>query len=272
MVTMRQQRFTCRILLIAGVVALVHFGGHAQEVTPVDWSALLRVCTESGLGSAEVQEIIRRCRSQDFSVEEARTMLAHACAGSRAGLPSTPILSKIEEGLAKRVPAQALASAAEQRVLFLGRARDIAESSGVIVPDDEVVVAAALAMESGLEEAVIEAVFAAGRGKRPAEIGATIQAGESLRLEGFGPEDIGPILTDCLNRNLRRLEIRRVVRYALQQRARGMTPRAIRQSLWGNATSQPDAGARARSGAGQEGAPGHGPGPGGPPHGRPGQP
>ncbi len=267
-----KQLCLCQVLATIGVLALGYVGGHAQEAPPADWSALLRDCTGSGLESAEVQETIRRCRSQGISLEEARMMLAHACATSRAGLPSSPVLNKIDEGIAKRVPPQTIVSAVERRVEYLGRARQMAESSGAALGDDEVIVASALAMESGLEEAVIEAVFAAGRDSRPAEIKTIVQAGETLRLEGFGAEDIGPILTDCLNRNLRRLEIRRLVRYALQQMARGMAPHAIRQSLWGNAATQPDAGARTRAGAGQDAAPAYGPGPGGPLHGRPGRP
>jgi hypothetical protein len=261
-----------RALAIIGFVTLCQAGGHAQEMAPADWSALLRYCSGAGLGSSDVEEIVRRCQSQGVSLREAHMMLASACTASRAGLPPEPALIKIEEGLAKRVPAETIVSAVERRVMYLLRAREVAESSEGKLSSDDVIVSAALAMESGLEEQVVQAVFAAGRGKRPAEIRAAIEAGEALHLEGFAAEDVEPLLTDCLNRNLRRLEIRRMVRYALQQRARGMAPHAIRQSLWGNPATQPDAGARTRAGAGQDDAPGHGPGPGGPPPGRPGQP
>lgn len=261
-----------RSLVIVGLVALCQAGGHAQEMPPADWSALLRDCSGAGLGSSDVEGIVRRCQSQGISPTEAHMMLVPACTASRAGLPAEPALSKIEEGLAKRVPPQTIVSAVERRVTYLLRAREIAESSVGKPISDDLIVSAALAMESGLGEDVVQAVFTAGRSKRPAEVGAAIEAGEALHLQGFAAEDVGPILIDCLTRNLRRLEIRRVVRYALQQRARGMAPHAIRQSLWGNPATQPDAGARNRAGAGQDGAPGYGAGPGGPPSGRPGQP
>jgi hypothetical protein len=260
-----------RAVAVIGFVTLCLSGGHAQETAPADWSALLGYCRGSGLESAEVGEIVRRCQSQGISLGDAHMMLGSVCTASRAGLPPAPALMKIEEGLAKRVPPQAIVSAVKRRVMYLGRARQIAESWKAASSGDGVIVSAALAMESGLEEEVVQAVFAAGRGKRPAEISAAIEAVEALHLEGFEADDVRPILTDCLTRNLRRLEIRRVVRYALQQRARGMSPHAIRQSLWGNAATQPDAGARTRAGAGQDDAPGYGPGPGGP-GGRPGQP
>lgn len=260
-----------RALVIVGFVTLWHAWGHAQETAPADWSALLEYCRGSGLESSEVQEIVRRCQSQGVSLGEAHLMLTVACAASQAGLPTEPVLVKIEEGLTKRVPPQTIVAAVEQRVTYLGRAREIVESSTGELRADDLVVSAALALESGLQEDVVQTVLAAGRGKRPAEIRAAIEAGEALHLEGFAADDVETILTDCLNRNLRHLEIRRVVRYALQQRARGMSPHAIRQSLWGNSSTQPDAGARSRAGAGQDDAPGYGPGPGGP-HGRPGQP
>jgi hypothetical protein len=261
-----------RVLATIGLVTLCHVGSHAQEKAPGDWSALLRYCSESGLGSAEVQETIRRCQSQGISLRDAHMMLTSACTASRAGLPPEPALMKIQEGLAKGVPPQTIVSAVEQRVEYLGRAREIAESLEGQLTGDDVIVSSALAMESGLEEEVVRAVLGVGRGKHPAELRAIIEAGEALHLEGFAAEDTESILTDCLNRNLRRLEIRRAVRYALQQRARGMSPHAIQQSLWGNPASRSVAGARTRAGPGHGDAPRHGPGPGGPPDGRPGQP
>jgi hypothetical protein len=259
-------------LVVVGIVALCWAGAHAQDMPPADWAALLWYCNEADLGSSDVEQIAERCRSQGISPTEAHMMLAPACAASREGLPIDPALVKIEEGLAKRVPPQMIASAVERRVTYLLRAREIAQSSVGKPIGDDLIVSAGSAMESGLPEDVVRAVFAAGRGKRPAEIKTALEAGEALHLDGFAAEDVEPILVDCLNRNLRRLEIRRVVRYALQQRSRGMAPHAIRQSLWGNPETQPDAGARTRAGAGHDGTHGHGTGQGGSPSGGHGHP
>jgi hypothetical protein len=179
-------------------------------------------------------------------------------------------MMKLSEGLTKGVSPEVIATAAGQRFEYLKNARTIVETADPELRVDEVIVPAALAMESGLAERNVVLVVEAGRGRGAKDIRTVIEAGEALHLAGFSSEDIEPILEDCLNRNLRRHEIRRVVRYASQQRERGMETHRIRRSLWGTDAqgSQHQHRHQEQNGHG----PGGGPGPGGPErggHGRP---
>lgn len=250
--------------MIIGAVSMSPVGVHAQDAIPADWSEVQRVCTESGLNSKDVEEIILRCRKQGLTVMETHSMLSPVCEAGLTGLSTKPATEKIEEGLAKGVPPEAIKSAVAQRIGHLRCAKDITLATHPKLCIDEVIIPAAFAMESGVPERVVKSVMEAGRNKRTKEIRAAMEAGETLHLAGFSPEEIEPILEDCLNRNLRRVEFQRVVRYASQQRKRGMEAQRIRQSLWGNGGE----GSQQRHQHREERGEGHrgGPGPGGPPH------
>ncbi len=250
--------------MIIGTVSMSTVGVRAQDAIPEDWSEMQRICTESGLNSKDVEEILLRCRKQGLTIMETHSMLSPVCEAGLMGLATKPATEKIEEGLAKGVPPEAIKAAVAQRIGHLRSAVDITLTANPKLCTDEVIIPAALAMESGVPERLVKSVIEVAKNKRSKEIRAAMEAGETLHLAGFSPEEIEPILVDCLNRNLRRVEFQRVVRYASQQRKRGMEAQRIRQSLWGNGAegSQQRLQQREERGEGHRGGPGHG----GPPH------
>jgi len=152
----------------------------------------------------------------------------------REGLPLDYPVSKLEEGLAKGVSSDRISSAVKTRLEYMLISREMAESIGEKMTSDAVIVASARAMESGIHKNDIRTVLEEGKTRETREVTYLLEAGENLRLSGFESEELTPMLVDCMKRNLRRLEIRRLVRYATQQRKRGMDAGTIRESIWGN--------------------------------------
>jgi hypothetical protein len=260
-----------RTILIAtfatalGIMPLFPRAAYPQSIAPATWSDLRQMCRSAQLNSENTDEIIQRCQEQGVPVSEAHAMLSPGCEAAAKGLPAEPVMEKIREGLAKGIAPEPIASAARRRVGHLIEAAEIAESTDPKLRVDAVIVPAARAMESGLEPAVITSVMGTGRGGSAKELAAAFEACEALYLAGFSSDDTGRIVEDCLNRNLRRVELRRVVRYASQQRRRGMETLRIRQSLWGNGVEESQRQSRHKEQHGQ--GPQGGQGPGGPGHG-----
>ncbi|MBN1424140.1 hypothetical protein JXA88_06255 [Candidatus Fermentibacteria bacterium] len=260
---MHMSRMTRAVLLMWGVAITVSTS--AGDTVPTDWPALQSLCEEAGLDATPVREIFRHCQRERIGIGDAHAMLGWAIEASREELPARPVMAKIVEGLGKGVPPEDIAEVSRQRVRHLYRAREIIRAADGRLAVEPVIVAGAQAMESGVSEDAVRVVVEAGRDSRAGDLQALLEAGEELYLAGFGSEDIPPMLIDCLQRRLNRVELRRAVRYACQQRQRGMEPRRIRQALWGGEQgSQQQHQNREHNGQGG----GIGPGPGGPRHGR----
>ena len=247
--------------LILGI-AIAGFPG-TTGAEPTTWDALEEECRETGIDPKLTKDLIGRCREAGVDLEGTCLMLAHAQEAAGDGLPCQPIMEKIAEGVGKGIPPATIAEVARQRVRLLRTAREMVRGTEDERAADVAVVAAAQAMESGLEEDAARSVIEAGRNERPHDLAALLEAGEALYLAGFASDEIPPIITDCLNRRLNRVELRRAVRYAAQQKQRGMETGKIRQALWGGEGSAPQN--RHREQSGQGGA--AGPGAGGPHHG-----
>jgi hypothetical protein len=250
---------------VMGLTLLLPLAAYPQKTVPTTWSELRQACRSAGIDSESTDEIIHRCQEQGVSVQEAHAMLSPGRHAATEGLPLKPVMDKIAEGLAKGIPPQVIAQAADQRVTHLASAAEIIESANPKLRVDDVIIPAARAMEIGVAPEVVSSVITAGHDRPARELAATLEACESLHLAGFGSDEIEPIAVDCMNRHLRRVEMRRVVRYATQQRTRGMETNRIRQSLWGNGVEEAQQQNRHREQRGQ--GPGEGQGPGGPGHG-----
>jgi hypothetical protein len=203
-----------------------------------------------------------------FAPAQGNEILEPARKAAREALPAGAVLSKLDEGAAKGVPADELRHAAEKRLEALRQARPLLAGHGFPAGKDQgggLLVATALALESGMTAPALDAALARGRGTPPGRMKAVVEAGEALHLDGLPPETVGMLMADCVDRQLRRPEVLRVVRFAREQHSRGLDGTAIRASLWGGAggvEGSPGAGGSGGTG----GAPGSsfGPGSGGP--------
>jgi hypothetical protein len=207
-----------------------------------------------------------------FTPETARTSLEAALEAARRSLPAEPVLAKIAEGALKGAPADELAQAGRARLEALVRARDLLVEAGHADGADRgrgLLVATALALESGLPPEPLGAVLARGASLPPGQVMAVVEAGEALHLEGLDTATVEALMEDCLDRRLRRPEILRLVSFAREQHRKGLDGPALRAALWGGGgtagspgpgAAGPGAGGASGGGAG---APGRGTGAGG---------
>ena len=256
-------------------------GGAAPlERSPAAWQPLVERGSGAGISESRLQHTTAHLAEAGVTTEAGAEVLGPAFRATQGGLPAESILDKIDEGVLKGADVEALLRTAEKRLQVLERAQVLLREGGF--PDGEnrgrgLLISAALALESGLPENVLAGALERGRDRPPGQVQPVVQAGEVLHLEGFDDESVAALMADCLERKLRRPEILRMLRFAQEQRAHGLSGAAVRQMLWarggpGGAASSPGSGPGQAPGVGSPpgaaGRPGQGPpGDAGPPRG-----
>lgn len=240
------------------------------------WGPVLEEGAREGIPAGPLEHAVAHLAQAGFTPETARTSLQTALETARSGLPAEPVLAKIAEGSLKGASADDLVQAGRARLEALVRARDLLAHSGHPDGADRgrgLLIATALALESGIPPAPLGVALARGAGLPPGQVMAVVEAGEALHLEGLDAQTVKELMVDCLDRNLRRPEILRVVSFAREQHRLGLNGPAVRAALWGGAGAAgsrgpgpagPGTGSAAGGGAG---APGRGSGAGGGPGG-----
>lgn len=214
---------------------------------------------------------VPRLQQRGFTAQQARETLACLADAPHQGVPDSALSLRLEEGLAKHVEPQGLLAALQTRLRFMAQARAMVQAANYDMtrgsPCDKLLTATGLALESGVPPGNLADILQRGRGQSAARIQSVIEAGETLTLAGVDPVTTRTLMNDCLERDLRRMEVLRAVRYTLQQHRGGLGGDAIRRSLWGRKAIME--GAHGWHSGGQQGpadgtAPGGmGPGPGG---------
>jgi len=217
--------------MFATTIWLVMVSLGAPILRAADWAEVSDTAVRDGLPAEHVTPILQKAREAGYTADQTAQVLKPALEACRQGLPARPILDKIEEGLVKRIQPETLAQAGERRYRYLDQAASLAKSADQ--PSDDVIYSATLALESGMGEQTVQKVLNESRGKRPGQAQTVIEAGEAMMLNGMDEASVSTLMSDCLQRNLRRSEVLRTVRYSCQQHQAGMQGSAIRQSLWG---------------------------------------
>lgn len=264
------------LLLSAPAWALGGRGAPAQaplgEAARRAWGPVLEEAAREGLPADPLEHAVARLAQAGFTPETARASLETALEAARSGLPAEPVLAKIAEGALKGASDDDLAHAGRARLEALSRARDMLLKAGHAEGADRgrgLLVATALALESGMPPEPLGAVLARGAGLPPGQVMAVVEAGEALHLEGLDTQTVEELMADCLDRRLRRPEILRLVSFAREQHRMGLDGPAVRAALWGGRAGAGSPGpgpAGAQSGGapgGRVGATGRGPGAGG---------
>ena len=207
-----------------------------SQETREAWAPVLDEATKAGIPAARIESTVARLDASGIGPEEGRQILEPVLLAAEDGLPPGLLLSKIDEGVLKGALPDQISRAVEGRLATMRRARDLLGARGYPLPPDRgggLLAATALALESGVPEAAIEATLEQGKNSRPGQVKAVIEAGEALYLEGIDPGTVQTLMLDCLVRNLRRPEIMRVVRFAQEAHRQGMEGAALRGALWG---------------------------------------
>lgn len=178
-----------------------------------------------------------RLRQRGFTDEQTRQAFSCLADARRQGIPITALTLRLEEGLAKNVAPQNLLAALQTRLRFMLQAQTMVQAANYDMapdsPGDELLVATGFATESGMSADDLAAVLRRGNGQSARRIQSIIEAGETLHLAGVDPATTRTLMNDCLDRDLRRMEVLRAVRYTVQQHRGGMDGDNIRRSLWG---------------------------------------
>ena len=185
-----------------------------------------------GTSAADRRAQLRRAGAAEAEIT-AVTGLLHRVASD--GLPVCFLASKLDEGLAKGVVPGALQNALEARVTRIRQARDMAGKAGYTQPpvarSGGLWEALALALESGVPEADLAAVLAAGGGRRMQRVCTAVNGGESLALAGIPLPLIREAMLGFLERDLSRHQMLSAVTAAVAAHRTGGNAEAIRAAL-----------------------------------------
>jgi len=263
------------IFCLAGPAWSMGGGGSGDGAPALDpalraaWAPVIEEGRQQGVDQIAWEHTATHLAGAGFTPADGSEVLGPALQAAQEGLPAEAVLSKVDEGVLKGVPTADLLQAAEKRLGALRQARGLLQESGF--PDGEeqgrgLLVATALALESGVPEPTLTSALDRGKGTPPGQMKAVVEAGEALYLEGLAPEAVQALMADCLDRQLRRPEMLRVVRFARDQHGRGLDGTSIRATLWGGAGGvggTPGGAAGPKGTAGGQG-PAYGAGEGGP--------
>jgi hypothetical protein len=230
---------TCRLsrnytwgLLLALLMAPVLMGEPPAGVA--SWDDLLKD-PPAGLVQGRWQGLVNALKANGFSLEAANACLEPVRDAARQGLPPEAVAARLEEGAAKHVEAALLVQAGRTRLTALRTAAEALKESGYgtrIADTDKLMKTVAIALESGLEARTVKAVLAHGNGDQPDRMQSVIEAGESMRLNTMDDATVAQMMADFIDRNLRRSEVVRASRYAVQQHKAHVDGVQIRQRLW----------------------------------------
>lgn len=198
------------------------------------WEAIAAECPK-GIEASRWQRIVWQLKAGGQSSDSAQECLASVQDAERLGLPSEPVLVRVEEGVAKQAGSKALQEAGRQRLQSLMAAANVMREAGYgskDIAEGRVLKSAALALESGLSAASLQKVLSRANGGQAERMRCIIEAGESMCLSGMDESTTGQIMLDFADRNMRRTEVIRASRFAIQQHAARVDSKRIRQQLW----------------------------------------
>jgi hypothetical protein len=188
-------------------------------------------------GAKADSDLSARCRELGWSDAQIAAISRQAERVAAFDEGDELILMRVREGLAKSVPPDVIVAAVEKRVNLYILADQLTRATGC--PNNELTRTVGRALESGLSEESLTRILQAGNGYRPGQVRAVIETGEILYLNGL-PEDVTEgVMSDFLERNLRRSEMQRAARIIENGWNRGASLEDVRSGLWQNSGKQP---------------------------------
>jgi len=221
-----------------GVLLTILYSGFATAQSGQrthEGAAALESLAPVDVEAARWQRIVRELKANGLSMEATWECLVPVQEAVRLGLPADPVLARIEEGAAKGVEGKVLQEAGRQRLANLQSAATVLKQTGYAdrcAKHDQLMKSVALALESGLSADELQGVLARANGGQSERMRSIVEAGETMRLSGMDEATVGQMMTDFMQRNMRRMEVIRASRFAVQQHRRHVEGTRIRQQLW----------------------------------------
>ena len=219
-----------RTLILAGSLGLLAtLTSRAQSDPPAAAPPASPDATETAF--------VPRLQQRGFTPEQIGQTLACLADARHQGVPAAALTLRLEEGLAKNVEPARLLATLQARARTMLQARTLVQAANYDLvpgsPGDDLLVATGLALESGVPATDLSGVLQRGAGRYAMRMASIVEAGENLHLAGVDIATTRALMNDCLDRDLRRMEVLRAVRYTIQQHRGGMDGDNIRRALWG---------------------------------------
>jgi len=205
-------------------------GGMAVEVT---WDEVVAAGQTARLEPARWRAVVEKARQAGWTAAQAAATLHPALAAQQDGLDGELILARVEAGLAERALPEEVRQAASRRLECLRIAQPLTQQAG---GDAELQAAMTLALESGVDEAAIQAVLSRDSGGSD-RMPTVMEAAAAMTLAGVDGPTVCDLMGDYVERKLRRSEILRATRFVIQRRRAGNDGKSIRRELWGAAVN-----------------------------------
>ena len=161
----------CGVLLAGAVVGVTgdRPGGglSAESESTGEGGELARQAAILEVAETKLRELQRACREAGFTAEEFSRLMTLVTRAKLAGLPHQQLLSKLDEGLAKRAMPERVLGALE------AKARRLRDAKGVV---DQLIVQGWLAPDYPLAVGLV--ADALGAGASPAELVRAVRDGE----------------------------------------------------------------------------------------------
>ena len=199
------------------------------------WQAVLDKGIAAGIQRRQLEKTLVRLATANFSPDQAQVILEPLFQDVQTGNYANHVLLKLQEGVLKKAPFDGLGAVARTRDNSFRKAKNLLARTGyggAIETDPALLDSTAFALESGQDQSLLNEVLTAGKGKHPNQITAVIEAGESLHNAGLQGEPLKLIMKDCLEKELKSREIRRVLRHIKKKLKEGLDHKTIRDKLW----------------------------------------
>ncbi len=228
-----------------------------NENCRVDWEGVHCKSVDMGFSEEQVEHMLNTCRRRGLSAEETDKLLVSVYTAHEEGLPAGNVCIKVEEGLAKEVPPERIAQAAQIRLTYLREAADLVASirskggagkgpgngggkglggrnggghGGEGPPN--LVENICVALESGVPVEIFEHVFAQTDRARMGRVVPVAEAAEALQLVGLKPEQYQLVLIDFVKKDLNRRQILVAVAEIEKELAADKDFESVYQALW----------------------------------------
>jgi len=197
----------------------------------------------AGVSEGDVAELIRRGLDRGVRAEELVRLFEVVTEARRHNLPMRPVLDKVKEGLAKRVPPERIVSAASRISRELATAHELiqrAERQGVRVEKartrEKAVEAVADALARGVSPSDVERLSRHVAGaSRGAEAMALLDEGVEVTADlvsmGLSPQDAVETVAAAISQGLNRHDVKRLRKGLARELKDGASPAEGAQRL-----------------------------------------
>ena len=199
------------------------------------WQAILHDGVASGIERSNIENLLSRLAGADITPDQARSVLSPLFQDDQMDNHAPYVFRRIQEGVLKKTRPETLKAMAESRHEAFKKARALLARTGHEAPletDPILLNTTAFALEDGQSLPSLYEILSSAKDKPPTQVAAVIETGETLRHAGLEPEMLSSIMKDCLSKDLKPRQMKRVTEQIMEQLQKGTNPKTIYDALW----------------------------------------